>query len=357
MGERRPPPTPRSPPPRFHPAPPSLCLPRPGRNRPPRPKADRSLLCLPLLDSPSIVPPVTPNEILEALCDATTPYPRQAMEAAIAQREVMTPLLLAAIEPAAADPVAAGEIEERSPLLPLFLLAQFRETRAFRPLIRMVSGPGDSAFELLGDYVGEDLGRLLASVYDGDPAPLAGMIQDPQVDSFVRTAGIDALRALHFNGLLPRETLCELLRQAFLARVEDDQGFHWDSWFNAVIQTPLPELEAQARVLCEEDRLDSPLDNFEIQAELSRNSGAATGSENPREFQLVTDPIADTTRWESYEDRLGEDSDWIAALDEPVSGAPYVPPPKPLPYIAPLRVGRNDPCPCGSGRKYKKCCG
>jgi uncharacterized protein YecA (UPF0149 family) len=20
-------------------------------------------------------------------------------------------------------------------------------------------------------------------------------------------------------------------------------------------------------------------------------------------------------------------------------------------------VGRNDPCPCGSGRKFKKCCG
>ncbi len=22
-----------------------------------------------------------------------------------------------------------------------------------------------------------------------------------------------------------------------------------------------------------------------------------------------------------------------------------------------VRVGRNDPCPCGSGKKYKKCCG
>ena len=22
-----------------------------------------------------------------------------------------------------------------------------------------------------------------------------------------------------------------------------------------------------------------------------------------------------------------------------------------------VKVGRNDPCPCGSGRKYKKCCG
>lgn len=22
-----------------------------------------------------------------------------------------------------------------------------------------------------------------------------------------------------------------------------------------------------------------------------------------------------------------------------------------------VKVGRNDPCPCGSGQKYKKCCG
>lgn len=26
------------------------------------------------------------------------------------------------------------------------------------------------------------------------------------------------------------------------------------------------------------------------------------------------------------------------------------------PYIAPPKIGRNDPCPCGSGKKYKKCC-
>ena len=28
------------------------------------------------------------------------------------------------------------------------------------------------------------------------------------------------------------------------------------------------------------------------------------------------------------------------------------------PVRNPLKeVGRNDPCPCGSGKKYKKCCG
>ena len=29
----------------------------------------------------------------------------------------------------------------------------------------------------------------------------------------------------------------------------------------------------------------------------------------------------------------------------------------PEPAKAAARHGRNDPCPCGSGRKYKKCCG
>ena len=32
-------------------------------------------------------------------------------------------------------------------------------------------------------------------------------------------------------------------------------------------------------------------------------------------------------------------------------------PAKPEPARAAPRVGRNDPCPCGSGKKYKKCCG
>ena len=30
---------------------------------------------------------------------------------------------------------------------------------------------------------------------------------------------------------------------------------------------------------------------------------------------------------------------------------------KPSPVRAAKKVGRNDPCTCGSGKKYKKCCG
>ena len=44
-----------------------------------------------------------------------------------------------------------------------------------------------------------------------------------------------------------------------------------------------------------------------------------------------------------------EDGKWIFFDGELVPQAPYV--------RKEAKVGRNDPCPCGSGKKYKKCCG
>ncbi len=46
-------------------------------------------------------------------------------------------------------------------------------------------------------------------------------------------------------------------------------------------------------------------------------------------------------------------------MDAPPPGMDLPEPPKPVPIrrAANADVGRNDPCPCGSGRKYKKCCG
>jgi hypothetical protein len=43
---------------------------------------------------------------------------------------------------------------------------------------------------------------------------------------------------------------------------------------------------------------------------------------------------------------------------EPVSGPQRPSLAEPLPTASgDGKVGRNDPCPCGSGKKYKKCCG
>jgi len=46
------------------------------------------------------------------------------------------------------------------------------------------------------------------------------------------------------------------------------------------------------------------------------------------------------------------------SASQPGHGAPPIsePAPQPIRRTGP-EVGRNDPCPCGSGKKYKKCCG
>jgi hypothetical protein len=43
---------------------------------------------------------------------------------------------------------------------------------------------------------------------------------------------------------------------------------------------------------------------------------------------------------------------WEERKQEQASGSPAE-----QPYVTPSKVGRNEPCPCGSGKKFKKCCG
>ena len=46
-----------------------------------------------------------------------------------------------------------------------------------------------------------------------------------------------------------------------------------------------------------------------------------------------------------------DDDDFGWELDDEPDGTPVFAEP------APAKIGRNAPCPCGSGRKYKNCCG
>lgn len=73
--------------------------------------------------------------------------------------------------------------------------------------------------------------------------------------------------------------------------------------------------------------------------------------------------IPDDSRWAREECETLSDTEYAEAFDEMMQSIK----PKHLrrilgetsePYVNPYKnIGRNDPCPCGSGKKYKKCCG
>lgn len=70
---------------------------------------------------------------------------------------------------------------------------------------------------------------------------------------------------------------------------------------------------------------------------------------NERDWEVSQEAIIDSAFMDSMKDYLGNLSP--KELEHLINGVQE-------PYINPFaRIGKNDPCPCGSGKKYKKCCG
>ena len=60
--------------------------------------------------------------------------------------------------------------------------------------------------------------------------------------------------------------------------------------------------------------------------------------------------------FEALQARHGPAPTHAHACGDPGCGHDHGPPPAPFKRRG-AKVGRNDPCPCGSGKKFKRCCG
>jgi hypothetical protein len=134
-----------------------------------------------------------------------------AMQAAVEQREAVTPELLRVLEAVAEDPPAfAGRQDYMLHMFALFLSAQFREKRAYAPVVKMFSAPGETPFDLVGDTATEALGNILASVYVGNPAPLYGLVESETINEFVRSATLGAFLVLEPFGQMSHDDVIGL---------------------------------------------------------------------------------------------------------------------------------------------------
>ena len=103
------------------------------------------------------------------------------------------------------------------------------------------------------------------------------------------------------------------------------------------------------------DEIEAELQDFYAELQLARSEpdglAAFKGAGN-RPFGSTIETLAS---WSANDDAFDE-----GEAEAEFDGEPGEPPPwigDEAPYRNPFRdVGRNDPCPCGSGKKYKKCC-
>ena len=215
----------------------------------------------------------------------------------------------------------------------LHVTAKARDDRALPPLLALLRQDEDTLDAFLGDALTTTLAKILASLFDGDAAPLFRLILDSTVDDYARMALLAACTFLTLEGRIEGQAMRDLLVRFDEAKAAVEGGPAWSGWEEAVAQLGLRELAPRVAAAQADGRIDpmfSGPDRFEETLRRAEKRPLDRSRLDSGQYGYLDDPVT--------------------ALDWTVEGAG-------LPQKNPVKdVGRNDPCPCGSGKKFKKCC-
>jgi hypothetical protein len=288
------------------------------------------------------------SRVLEDL-DIPEGLPRDAIRLANAHRDVMVPAFLQLIEQN-----LHGELTRPDALFFIFhLLGQWREKSAYRPLAKLLQRPRDEINVAFGGAITETAHRVMAAIFDKDPAPLYDLILDPEADEFIRSRMFDVLAMVTLRGELPRSEMERFLRDFYSAfESSDDGSFVWVGWQSAIAALGLVELKSLVQRAFELEYVDPSDTEYEFfEEDLQRALKFPDAPwERKDEYTLFGDTIEElSSRYAFSPEYLNRKKDRAAREERPSSPS--------VPAINPFKiVGRNDPCPCGSGKKFKKCC-
>ena len=293
-------------------------------------------------------------EILRQMENDDGTFARAAVAEAVARRDEVIPSLLRILERVADDSDRfAPDRDHMGWIHAVFLLAQFREPRASPLLVRIFSSPEELDFDLIDDLVTEKLGSILASVSNGDLSGMKALIENEQAHELVRSAAMRGLLTMVAHDPSRREPVLAYFASLF-SKLEREPNYTWSALACAYADLGPEELLDGIRQAYEDGLVDPQVIRWkEIEDELKGGQKTARRRLTRDRLPLVTDAAAEIRWWTSFAEEI-EPQDYV----EPS----LVPSPNRPAWQQPFRragpkVGRNAPCPCGSGLKYKKCCG
>ncbi len=221
----------------------------------------------------------------------------------------------------------------------IHILGAARQEQAFAPLLRFLRRPTEYVEDLVGDCANVALPRILIGTFDGDAEALFDAIADPSIDEFGRHACLGAATFLTFDGRIEQARMHAFLERFYAEHLAADCNFAWIGWLVAIALLGYRDLAPLVHRAWDEDRIPALVYEQSVFDEALSEAEQAPGEvARLKHFNL------------GYIDDVLEALDAYAELDEEL----YEPQ---EPVKNPWRgVGRNDPCPCGSGKKFKKCC-
>jgi uncharacterized protein YchJ len=290
-------------------------------------------------------------KILDQLTHAEG-LPKAALHAATAERAEMVPVFLQEI-----DSYLALEPTDRAKPTPLFfifhLLGEWREKAAYRPLARLLRCADHEVEAILGDGITSTSHRVMAAVFDGDPQPLYDIILDRNAEPFVRSRMCETLAMLVLRGDLVRGVVGRFLRDAYMELQPQAECYVWQGWQSAVAMLGLIELKMLVKRAFDRGFIDRHwigFEEFEHDVEWAARHPDMARSLDGDEYTLFGNTIEELSRWYGFsEEGRAECERRLQEIEAELA--------EHEPYRNPLKgIGRNDQCPCGSGKKFKRCC-
>lgn len=308
------------------------------------------------------------EKILSEIEYNTGVFPLETLQYAITQKDKIIPELLDILDYTYANAEELAEQEDYfAHIYAMFLLAQFREPRAYSKIFELVKKPGDIPYHLLGDVITGDLSRLLASVCNGDTELIKQLIENDSIeDEYVRGDAIKALVVLVANGIKSRDEIMEYFKSLYRGKLKREYSQVWNALvYESCALHPLEVIE-DIRQVYEEDLVDPfymGLDDVEEYLK-KKQEDVCNQLKTDGQYSLVDDIIKELSWWAAFNDHKEEptavDINKLSNLLLQAEKSPEEKVPKMTiaqPIIIGVKIGRNEPCPCGSGKKYKKCCG
>lgn len=220
-------------------------------------------------------------------------FQKEAAEAAVARKDEVTPGLLRILEDTLEHPESVDP-DSVAPLYALFLLAQFREVRAYPLAVRFAMLPDEVSDPLLGDFVTAGLGRVLASVCGGDAGGIQSVIESEQASEWSRGAAVRSLVTLVAAGVRSREEVLTYFAELYRGKLERSYSHVWDELTSCCADLGGRELLADVKRAFGEGLVDEGyigLDEF-----LSSGSVLDTGQTE----SLVDDTITEFGWWACF---------------------------------------------------------
>jgi len=227
-------------------------------------------------------------------------------------------------------------------LYAMFLLAQFREPRAYPLVVRLALLPGDLQHSFCGDFITSDLGQVLASVCGGQLEGIQSVIENEDADQWARGAALGSLVTLVAAGQKTREEIVMYFAYLLRGKLARQWSHVWDELVCCSCDIYPEELIEDIEQAYKERLVDPGYIGFD---------------DVQRDLTMVEDTIQEMGWWACFRDDRPSRVEGTAQASAKskrtaLTTRAFVPIKKTKP-----KIGRNEPCTCGSGKKYKKCCG